>query len=336
MPIPYSNVFIIIFSEEEYMPVFHIFTAGGKKYLFDANSNEFININDNMCLDLKTYITSGYKEKTKTVNSLLKQGYLKDRSNFEMIHPMDSTLEYALERNVGTAALQVTQGCNLRCKYCSYSGKYDNRVHGNKRMSKEIAFSAIDFVLNHSIDRDKIYLGFYGGEPLLEFGLIKDCVEYAKRKCVGKKISFNMTSNTTLINDDIIDFLYDNKFGLTISLDGDRQAHDKNRRFASNGLGSFDTVIRNLKRIMELHPDYLELIHINSVIDPATDFDSTNRFFTDNNVVKDFYIQANLISEYYRKGEVETDDRYLVLNDNRNTNVPNVKFTEYNGEITIP
>lgn len=70
-----------------------------------------------------------------------------DRVDFEMVHPMDATLEYSLERCIGTVALQVTQGCNLRCKYCAYSGNYDNRVHSGKRISKETAFKAIDFLL---------------------------------------------------------------------------------------------------------------------------------------------------------------------------------------------
>ncbi len=80
---------------------------------------------------------------------------------------------------------------------------------------------------DHSIDRDRVSLGFYGGEPLLELDLIKECVKYAKKKSIGKELMFNITSNTTLITDEVLKFLYDNEFSLTVSLDGDRQAHDK-------------------------------------------------------------------------------------------------------------
>lgn len=164
------------------MPVFHTFTAGGKRYMFDANTNVIINLKEDLYFELEKYMQSGYKEFTPAIEKLRDRGYLKDRADFEMVHPMDSTLEYSLERCIGTIALQVTQGCNLRCKYCAYSGSYDNRVHSSKRMSKEIAFKAIDFLFDHSIDRDRVSLGFYGGEPLLELDLIKECVKYAKKR----------------------------------------------------------------------------------------------------------------------------------------------------------
>lgn len=292
------------------MPVFHTFVAGGKKYMFDANANTFIKLSEELYSDLDKYRESGFRNISPAIERLKERGYLRERVDFEMIHPMDSTLEYSLERCIGTVALQVTQGCNLRCKYCAYSGGYDNRTHSSKRMSKETAFKAIDFLFNHSIDRNKISLGFYGGEPLLEFGLIKECVEYAKRKSSGKELMFNMTTNATLITDEILEFLYDNKFSLTISLDGDRQAHNKNRVFAANSMGTFDVVMQKLQKLQTCHPDYMNRIHINAVIDPTTNFDCTSSFFADYETVKDFYVRANLISDYYRKDGTVRDEKY--------------------------
>ena len=101
------------------MPVFHTFTAGGKRYMFDANTNVIINLKEDLYFELEKYMQSGYKEITPAIEKLRDRGYLKDRADFEMVHPMDSTLEYSLERCIGTIALQVTQGCNLRCKYCA-------------------------------------------------------------------------------------------------------------------------------------------------------------------------------------------------------------------------
>lgn len=292
------------------MPVFHTFTAGGKRYMYDANANAFVILNEDLYTDLGKYVRSGYKDITPAIEKLKDRGYLKDRADFEMVHPMDSTLEYSLERCIGTIALQVTQGCNLRCKYCAYSGSYDNRIHSNKRMSKEIAFKAIDFLFDHSIDRDRVSLGFYGGEPLLELDLIKECVDYAKKKSIGKELMFNITSNATLITDEVLEFLYDNEFSLTVSLDGDQQAHDKNRVFAANSEGTFSVVMQILEKLQTRHPDYMERVHINAVIDPTTNFDCTSNFFSDYETVKDFYVQANLISEYYRKDEVAADEEY--------------------------
>ena len=292
------------------MPVFHTFMAGGKTYLFDANANAFILLSETLYSALEKYKRSGYKDSTPAIDNLKDRGYLRDRTDFEMVHPMDSTLEYSLERCIGTIALQVTQGCNLRCKYCAYSGNYDNRTHSGKRMSKETAFKAIDFLFKHSVDRDRVSIGFYGGEPLIEWNLIKECVEYAKKKSSGKELMFNMTSNATLITDDVLEFLYDNKFSLTISLDGDQQAHDKNRVFAANDNGTFKVVMQVLEKLQLHHPDYMERVHINAVIDPTTDFDCTSHFFSSYETVKEIAVQANLISEYYRKGEVTSSEEY--------------------------
>lgn len=292
------------------MPVFHTFMAGGKKYMYDANANAFIVLSDTLYTDLERYKKSNYTETTSAIEKLIDRGYLGDRVDFEMVHPMDATLEYSLERCIGTVALQVTQGCNLRCKYCAYSGNYDNRVHSGKRMSKETAFKAIDFLFAHSVDRERVSLGFYGGEPLLELDLIKECVEYAKKTGKGKELMFNMTSNATLMTDEVLEFLYENKFSLTISLDGDRHAHDKNRVFAADNNGTFSVVMQILDKLQKRYPDYMDRVHINAVIDPATDFDCTSRFFADYETVKNFYVQANLISEYYRKDEVATNEEY--------------------------
>ena len=87
------------------MPVFHTFTAGGKRYMFDANTNVIINLKEDLYFELEKYRQSGYKEFTPAIEKLRDRGYLKDRADFEMVHPMDSTLEYSLERCIGTIAL---------------------------------------------------------------------------------------------------------------------------------------------------------------------------------------------------------------------------------------
>lgn len=206
------------------MPVFHTFTAGGKRYMFDANTNVIINLKEDLYFELEKYMQSGYKEITPAIEKLRDRGYLKDRADFEMVHPMDSTLEYSLERCIGTIALQVTQGCNLRCKYCAYSGSYDNRVHSSKRMSKEIAFKAIDFLFDHSIDRDRVSLGFYGGEPLLELDLMQvDCFNMANkhfdvaRSKEEKKLSF-ITTGADLVDKRIEDLKRDTEIPIYNSL----------------------------------------------------------------------------------------------------------------------
>lgn len=109
-------------------------------------------------------------------------------------------------------------------------------------MDWNTAKKSLDFLLEHSIDNEIVNIGFYGGEPMIEFDLIKKCIEYAKEIFKGKDIQFSITTNGTLINKKIIRYFVKNKVNLTISLDGPKEVHDKNRRFC-NGSGTFDKII---------------------------------------------------------------------------------------------
>ena len=86
-------------------------------------------------------------------------------------------------------------------------------------MSVETAIAAIKFFYDHSLNSDSVTIGFYGGEPLLEYELIKQCVAYAEEIFAGKKLSFNMTSNATLLTEESVLFLAAHDFNLTISLE---------------------------------------------------------------------------------------------------------------------
>lgn len=87
---------------------------------------------------------------------------------------MTELLDDILDVNIESINLQVTQNCNLRCEYCPYTGNfYNNRRHTNKSMSFELVKRGIDFLYNHSMNCEVVNVAFYGGEPLLEFELIK-------------------------------------------------------------------------------------------------------------------------------------------------------------------
>ena len=122
-------------------------------------------------------------------------------------------------------------------------------------MSWDTAKKAIDFFLKRNIELPEIIIGFYGGEPLLEFDLIKKCVEYVESIVEGKKVFFNITTNGTLLTDEVVDFFVEKDFKLSISLDGSQKEHDVNRKFR-DGSGSFNTIINNIKRIKTRYPQY--------------------------------------------------------------------------------
>ncbi|BBE31797.1 hypothetical protein OSSY52_19380 [Tepiditoga spiralis] len=149
----------------------------------------------------------------------------------------------------------VTEDCNLRCKYCIFSDNYPH-THGysSQKMTFEIAKKAIDYYLDLYKEKQAYGLGsnpvisFYGGEPLLEFNLIKEIVKYAKE--LNDNFEFYITTNGTIMNDEIINFLISNSVKITVSLDGYKENHDRNRVFINNKR-SFDVIIKNLTKLQE-------------------------------------------------------------------------------------
>lgn len=214
-------------------------------------------------------------------------------------HPETELLEYKYARKVATLTLQITQQCNLRCSYCVYSGNYHNREHANKIMSEEVAKKGIDFLAEHSIDSKRVHIGFYGGEPLLRFPFIKQQIEYAQKRLKGKQHSFGLTSNGTLLTEEIVKFFSENNVALTISLDGDEKCHDKNRKFANSEKGSFQVILEKLQMVHDNYPEYFSTISYNVVIDPVNPFKETAEFFKENSLVNSNHITASLVSSQY-------------------------------------
>ncbi|WP_024622109.1 radical SAM/SPASM domain-containing protein [Metaclostridioides mangenotii] len=146
----------------------------------------------------------------------------------------------------------VTNSCNLNCKYC-YEG--ENKL--NKIMSEEIIDKSIDFTLDNIHNSEKnLMIGIHGGEPFLAFDKIKYIVSELKAKCIelGINITFLTTTNATVLNDEIIDFIINEMPDITVSIDGTKGTHDKNRRFM-DGNGSHDIVMKNSLKLLKLIPN---------------------------------------------------------------------------------
>ena len=182
--------------------------------------------------------------------------------------------------------LEVTEQCNLRCKYCVYSEHYPfNRGYRSVKMERPTAFAALDlFFENHRKVRrrnptSRPFVGFYGGEPLMAFDTIRAAVQYFKEHYAAEfpETMFTITTNGMLLGDEVGDFLAENDFSVIVSLDGDKQSHDRNR-IQPNGRGSFDAVFRNLQRFRERHPGYQRL-GISACYDYRTDMNVLRSFF---------------------------------------------------------
>lgn len=161
-----------------------------------------------------------------------------------------SDLDEALDHKVQNVTLEVTEKCNLRCKYCIYNPSHpEYREFGHKDMSWEIAKKAIDFLKIHSDKAEERHIGFYGGEPLINFSLIKQATEYAL-DIFGGNMTFAMTTNATMVTDEIADYLMKNDFNIIVSLDGPEDLHDENR-IMIDGKGSFEKTVQGTKKLLE-------------------------------------------------------------------------------------
>ena len=157
---------------------------------------------------------------------------------------------------LNTMVLNVTNQCNLACTYCYEYGedKIVDTEHGkqSKFMTEKTALESVDFLLKES--GDVAHLTFFGGETLLNFPVLKSTIAYARQRAAeaGKEIDFSLTTNATLLKPEIIEFLAENRVGVTISIDGPREMQDKFRVF-HNGAGSYDVVAPKIKELLRVH-----------------------------------------------------------------------------------
>lgn len=292
-------------------PFIHLFSTPLGYYLYDVNTNEILKIDE----DVYDYLQSGNIKDTQTIkkiDKLKREGYLKCFRVEETEHPATELLPFYLQSKVGQLVLQVTQNCNLRCDYCVYSGKYITRGHTNKRMNYETAKKAIDFLKEHSVEKERVIIGFYGGEPLLEFELIKKCVKYARKELKGKQINFALTTNATLLNDEIINYFIEHSFIVTVSIDGPKEMHDDERRFAKNNKGSFDIVMNNIRKIREKDEEYFNsFVRVNAVLLTDKSFRCVDQFFRGDEVFENIGISAHLVSDAFSKKPNKIDTLYI-------------------------
>jgi len=149
-----------------------------------------------------------------------------------------------------TLILHLTDACNLNCRYC-YHTEGDLKQGEKKVMGLEVACRAVDFLFNHAGPLEEVVLVFFGGEPLLNFKVIPAVVDYACQKATekGKKINFAITTNGTLLSEEIIEFFQDKNIGVTVSMDGFDDVHDRYRRFA-DGTPTYEMMLPKIKRLL--------------------------------------------------------------------------------------
>ncbi|MCD8096059.1 MAG: thioether cross-link-forming SCIFF peptide maturase [Ruminococcus sp.] len=160
----------------------------------------------------------------------------------------------AIASPIKAMCLLIALDCNLRCEYC-FAGKGDYGK-GRTLMDFETAKRSIDFLIEKSANRRNLELDFFGGEPLMNFDVVKKTVEYAREceKRYDKRFRFTVTTNGMLLNDEKIDFINKEMYNVVLSVDGRKCVNDAMRKRV-NGKGSYDIFMPKFKHLVEKRGD---------------------------------------------------------------------------------
>lgn len=258
-----------------------LFDMNEKKYCYDVGTNNIMQITAPLHDVLLRYNYTNREEVEKDLSSkhspknILEAirrveefnkregGFILERRIHLKFPFNEKEYEYLMKNFLSHLILNITEDCNLRCHYCSFGGSYNyKRIHKKVSMSWLVIKKAVDFFFSRcrlvkSVLKKPIFVGFYGGEPLLEHKKMFKTVEYIKEKYpdIFSEVSFSITSNATLLTRSIIDKLIKYDFNLAISLDGPQEMQDRNRVFI-NGGGTFDTVMKNIQLIKSIDFEY--------------------------------------------------------------------------------
>jgi len=220
--------------------------------------------------------------------------------------------------NLPQLVFEVTDACNLKCKYCAYGEFYDDYdSRDDKMLPIEKAIRLIDYLadfwnseMNCSSNRG-MFISFYGGEPLLNMPFIQSIVNYVKNtlNCPNIKCTFSMTTNAMLL-DKYMDYLKEHQVVLLISLDGNRE----NTAYRTDKMGqsSFDRIVKNVDTLREKYPDYFkERVGFNAVLHNKNTVEEIYNFF------KERYDKIPRIGELNNMG-IHPEKQKLYLQTYRN------------------
>ncbi len=247
---------------------YHAFAGGDARFLYLVPSAAVIRIDDvtQAILDaLETGDRSpgdltaslGDRWTSEDVKSSIDE-LLGLRAVFPVVAPPPKPIVEKPKRRIPlqTLVLNVTSKCNLSCGYCYEYGE-DRIVEATTKprfMNEEIAKQSVDFMFAESDDSPTVNLTFFGGETLMNFKVLKSALAYARERAgaLGKEVNSSLTTNATLLREEVIDWIVENDVGVTVSIDGAREQQDKHRTF-SNGMGSYDIIIPNIKQLLARH-----------------------------------------------------------------------------------
>ena len=241
----------------------HAYRLAGFNIIVDAGSGSIHSVDDIAYDTITVFESEGRESAERTlrqkhnglgeaeiielfddIEELRRRGLLFAKDAFDGIEKPVSEL------SIKALCMNVSHMCNMTCSYCFASG---GGFGGDPAlMSLETGKRVIDFLIENSKGRKKLDIDFFGGEPLLNWNVVKDIVSYARKKERenGKEFRFTLTTNGMLINEDVIEFTTKEMHNVVLSLDGRRKVNDAVRRFP-DGRGSYDTVLPKIKKLVD-------------------------------------------------------------------------------------
>ena len=193
-----------------------------------------------------TYSEVDLRDALDDVIELTEDGKLFTKDEFEYLVPIVKKRKTVVK----ALCLHIAHDCNLACRYCfAEEGEY----HGRRAlMSYEVGKKALDFLIANSGSRRNLEVDFFGGEPLMNWQVVKDLVAYGREqeKLHDKNFRFTVTTNGVLLNDEIQEFVNKEMDNVVLSLDGRKEINDKMRPFR-NGKGSYDLIVPKFQKLAE-------------------------------------------------------------------------------------
>jgi len=247
---------------------YHAFSGADARYLYLVPSAAVVELDDVSHAVLET-LASGDRTANELAESLASRWsgdeirssideLLGVRAIHSVVAPPVSPPTVKAKRSIPlqTLVLNVTSKCNLSCGYCYEYGE-DRIVESTSKprfMDEATAKQSVDFMFAEAGDSPSVNLTFFGGETLLNFKMLKSALAYAKQRGaeLGKQVNASLTTNATLLREEIVDWFIENDVGVTVSIDGAREQQDKFRVF-SNGMGSYDIILPRIKDLLARH-----------------------------------------------------------------------------------
>ena len=239
----------------------HKFEQGGMYFALDVNSGA-VHVIDQIVYDVLDYYPN--QSPVEVIKAL------KDKYEEKEIRDVLDDVDYLIENDmlftddqyvnsiefqqrspiVKAMCLHIAHDCNLRCEYCFASqGDFQGT---RSMMSLEVGKKALDLLVANSGNRRNLEVDFFGGEPLMNFEVVKELVTYGRslEKENNKNFRFTLTTNGVLLNDDNIKYINENMHNVVLSLDGRKEVNDQ-MRYTISGGGSYDVIVPKLKKLVE-------------------------------------------------------------------------------------